>query len=447
MKRNNLLVLLPAILILSSCQAAPKVNNQNNLKEDTFIEDSLAHDEIFGNEFVGRKIAPKKLGDDPVSHPDSDSAIGVQTLVDNKDNADPSDDTISFRFVAPVAFGEGELGNTRAVWTRTVSSPDGTSYPMDTDTYECAEAYTQLREGSGVYTIAQFNEAQEPDTNYTHFVVYTLRNIPLATYANYYISAYLTLSGEDGVNQVSKAIVSTVNPAIYQAAYSPLLGNFFITGTFGGTPNRILATSTRTSDEDANKATFEGLSLAKNDKFVINEFYNTKLYVKNVAKFTGENNHSGYYFVDDSDEMKTNFNGSYNLYLTKDDQIYTTASNVVRPLYVSLKDVSWWTGDGAWTAICVFNNSTSVSAWYKMSVDGDYLVSSADIDPTVYNQLCVVRMKADSASKEENELSWEDKYYNQTVDLTIPHNDIKECVYVADSETDGKKNASWGTRD
>ena len=356
MKKKYLIAILPALLVLSSCQAAPKAEV---LKEDNFIEDTEAHDEIFGSQSFGHKVAPYHLGSDPVEHPDNDPAIGVQTKIEGEN--------ISFRFVAAVTFTNENIGPTHATWKRTVSKPDGQVH-MDTNTIECTKAYTKLGTDGDPYTIDQFNAAQEPATSYTHFVVYTLRGINLATYGDYYISAYLTLT--DGVEQTSKAIVTTVDTSIYQAAYIHNLGDYSVAGTFNGTPNVIPATSIRGNAEAKDKATFEGLSIKKDDTLVINEFYDTKMYVKNVANFTGDDNHSGYYFADESNEMKANFDGTYNLFLTKDDQIYTTASNVVSngPLYVDV-NVSWWGNDSAWTSVYAYSGELgdNTGKWFALT--------------------------------------------------------------------------------
>ena len=433
MKKRFLLAVLPALLVLSACQAGPK-NKDNNI----FLEDTLAHDEIFGAEKLeDRALMPRRLGDDPVVHPDNDPSIGVQSKIE--------DGKVSFRFVAAVTFSESNITPTNAVWTRTVSSPDGQTFPKDTGSFGCTTAYTKLSNGGSPYLIDDFNNAQNPKTSFTHFVVYTLRNIPLDSYSDYYVCAYLTLSGEGGLNQRTKAVAISVDQS-KKYTHDPFLGVSFVTGTFGGNPGVVNATSIRTSEDDDNKAEFKNLSLSENDTFVINEFYNTKLYVKGASKFGGN---SSYYFANNNGSIKANFAGKYNLFLNKSDEIHTTASDVVRPLYVSLKNVSWWTGDSAWTAIYAFNNSTNVHHWYKTSASGNYLVSSAAINPTIYDQIIVVRMKSESSNKQEDQLSFDDKYYNQTKDLEILDDETKDCVYVSDTgvgDNGNTKDASWGTR-
>ena len=433
MKKKLFLTLIPAFLILSACQAGP----QNKQKDNIFLEDTLAHEEIFGGVAVeGNLLKPRKLGSDPVVHPDNDPSIGVQYKIDDKGNADDSDDVISFRFVAAVAFTGENIAPTNAVWTRTVSSPDGKSFPIDTGTYASSKAYTKISNGGSEYSINDFNT--DNSSSYTHFVVYTLRNIPLKTYGDYYVSSYLTLSGEGGVNQTTKAVVITVDPNGYVNTYNPTESLFFMVGSWSATP--IAPTTVRTG---GNKASFEGISIAKGATAVIKEFYNTKLYVKNAANFVGENNHSGYYFTDENGAMKTNYSGIYNLFLNDSDQIHTTARDVVKPLYVYTKDFSWWGADGRFTGVWAFNNETHVERWFELEASGDYLVTTEDIDPTVYSAIDIVEMK-NTANYADQSTWWSNKN-NQTNDTGIPHNQPYDCAYIKDGGA-GTFYVDWAPR-
>ena len=376
MKRKYLLTVLPALLVLSSCQAAPKANV---LKEETFIEDTLAHDEIFGNQNFGRKIAPFKLGDDPVVHPDSDASIGVQTLVDDKGTVATSDDTISIRFVAPVAFTNENMGPTNALWTRTVSSPDGQTFPKDTGTFPSAQAYTKLQNGGGAYSIDQFNT--DNSTSYTHFVVYTLQGIPLETYANYYVSAYLTLSGEGGVNQTTKAVVVTVDPSLFKAAYNPTDGYYFLEGTLNGTPGVLPATSVRTGE---NKANFNNVDLLAGDAFVIKEFYNTKLYVHNFASaatYSGNDKIASCLEADASGNMKVKESkgGSYDFFFNGDSHLYTAPNapyGVHNGFYIK-GTMNEWAQNAAYEMYSVRDN-LAVSGTIHLNVDDEFKVWKED---------------------------------------------------------------------
>ena len=446
MNKKLLLIALPALMVLAGCnnQAKAEVKPEPNLEENYFLEDTEAHEEIFGGEQL-KKDNPFKV--DPVTHPDADPSIGIQTKIDDKETVDTSDDTISIRFVAAVAFGEGQLGPTNAVWRRTVSSPDGTSFPKDTANIACTKAYTSMSVGDGEYSIDDFNADQEPDGSYTHFVAYTLRNIPLATYANYYVSAYLILSGEGGLNQSSKAVVTTVDPSIYKAAYQPTLGNFFITGTFNGTPGRITATSTRSSVEDANKASFEGLSIYKNDVFTIYEVYDTKLYSHGSSCLTGSKNPVGYYFSDNSGDIKANYKGNYNLFLNKSNEIWTAASNVVRPFYVHVD--SWWFEASCTVALRAYDSSDSTKGvWFTWDAHSTYLETSAAVDPTMYDTLILVRVGEGKTPSVDGA-----EYGNKSKTLSFPNapeyddekEKVKDCLYIYGASD--PRDLSFGTRD
>lgn len=440
MKKKYLLTILPALLVLSSCQVAPKANE---LKEDIFIEDTEAHDEIFGNYSKGRKIAPYKLGDDPVTHPDSDASIGVQALVDDKDTPSTADDTISIRFVAPVTFGEGQLDPTEAVWTRTVSSPDGSSTPKAFGTVASTHAYTQLQNGGGVYTIAQFNEAQEPDSAYTHFVVYTLRDIPLETYANYYVSAYLTLSGEGGVALTTKAVVTTIDPSIFQAAYNHSDGLFFVSGTVNGSEQIVNATTVR---EGGNKCSFENLNLAAGDNFVIKEFYDTKLEIHGSSIYRGDVCDFDLNDDDVGGKIGINYAGKYNLYLKYVDdhnELWVTASNLVRPMYIKTEYVKgdWFAAEPKIRLWCVKDD---IGAWVDLKTVAaqDLYVTDGNFDPTTYDYIIVARTDATEPG------TW----WNQTInvgDLNRSDSDsngaakILNCIAIW-NEKDGSNHYKYG---
>ena len=438
MKRNNLLVLLPAILVLSSCQAAPKENNQKPLKEDTFIEDSLAHDELFGDQFIGRKVNPLKAND-PAYHPDDDVSIGWQSKIDNGPDgiASTDDDLISFRFIAPVTFAEGQLGHTNAVWTRTVSSKGGDDYPMDTGTYVCTEAYTQLEEGSGVYTIAEFNV--EHSTSYTHFVVYTLRNIPRWDYESYYICAYLTLSGEGGVNQTTKAVAVSIDRA-ESMSFNAADGYFTMCINDSNFVNA-------TSYGGGNVATFSNVDLNADDYVYISGFKNTKFYFYGYDKLRGDVN--AYYFKDDGYGcFEANYKGSYTLFVNNDNEIWASVTNVVRPLYIRLDYVnSFWFSDNSVTRLYAFKDdgvNPKVEKWFTLEEveEHKYYVTTEAIDPTIYDYVIVARQNPGL-----------NEWWNQTVDIRLDTHDaddqeikVHNCIAVWTSTKweDGKNKQQFG---
>lgn len=442
MKKRLFLGILPALLILSACNGGVQQIEDNNI----FLEDTLAHEEIFGGEETGnRDLKPYRLNDDPVTHPDSDASIGVQFFIDDKGTVDESDDMVSIRFVAAVTFNESNITPTNAVWTRTVSSPDGTTFPKDTGTYECKKAYKKLNSGGAVYTIEQFNGAQEPDTSYTHFVVYTLRNIPKVTYANYYVSAYLTLS--DGLSQTTKAIAVSVN-GNEKYTYNPFEGKFFMVGSWSD--SIIEPTTVR---EGENKASFENKVLSAGSSFVIKEFYNTKLEVHRYS--TKRGNVSDYYLADGSGSFVTNYYGEYNFYLkyvedspgVGHNELYTKAKVYSRQYFVDLGLVTWWTNQGAKPELYVYKNAQGsnpkVEEFIKLEQISDTNIwkTPGNVDLTRYAYAIVARRNP------ENLNTW----WNQTPDISINDYDdgsIKNCIKVKDSseQESNKKDYAWETR-
>ena len=426
MKNKLFLAILPALLVLASCSAVqPKVEAEPFFKEDT-----LAHEEVFEQDESGLISSLVRKAVDPVVDP-SVPSIGIQSHEENN--------SISIRFVGAITLDEQNAASTTAVWTRTMYNAIGDAVKATTQ-MPCKTAYTALKDGDSVLTIAEFNAFRS--TTYTHFVVYTMLDIP-DTYEGWYLNAFLTVNGV-----ASKTVSTTVDQSIqttFDSSYT-----YFLRGTIGGVQQDLPQWPTLLGDNSNDHASFKGTFNA-NDSFVV--VANTPSYYKIYdlsydrlleGGMTGWKN---YAFSDDNGKIKINYQADYIFYLNDQDYMYFSIDNVVRPLYVSLKDVSWWTDNSAWTAIYAFNDTTNVSRWYKTSASGNYLVSSAPIDPTIYDQVIVVRMNSASSSKTEEQLSWDDKFYNQTKDLTILDNELKDCVYVSDTDLgENKKDASWGTR-
>ena len=212
MKKRLFLALIPALMALSSCNAISKQGitprQDNTVKETEFLEDTEAHDEIFGKAgFGGINSGIRKISNIEYDPP----AIGIQSMIDDKGDADSSNDTISVRFVAAVDFGSTVEAAT-AKWHRTMFGTDGHVLDGRVETEKpCSKAYTSLadpEEDGGVYTIDNLNGSTY---HYTHFVVYTMTGIPLETYANCYLTAYLTVDadGEGAGEAVTSKVVAT----------------------------------------------------------------------------------------------------------------------------------------------------------------------------------------------------------------------------------------------
>ena len=259
MKSKKLLFFVPLALVLSSCGHSPKVAVETKtnpiIPEGSFIEDTTLHDEVFKsvNEIKVRKTFT------PVDS--SVPAIGIQTYTDNKGTVDEEDDTMSVRFVAAVAI-QGDLGSATAVWTRAMFDTSGNTFKA-TATKACTAAYTSLATSGSPYTIQDYNNSC--GGSYTHFVAYTMRNIPLSDYSSYYFTAYLTLNDGSG-ETVSKAVATTVDQTT-QFSFNHTKNGYFAIKRTGSGFETIDA-----DDFDNNghyNAEFEGMSFTVTDSFLI----------------------------------------------------------------------------------------------------------------------------------------------------------------------------------
>lgn len=401
------MTVIPALLVLSACQAGPKANDK------IFVEDTLAHEELFGAvDFGGINKNIRKL--DPVTHPDNDPTIGVQFSPEVNGK-------VNIRFVAAVTFTSENITPTVAKWTRTVSKPDGTAYAKDTGEFECKTAYTSLSTNGDPYTIQQFNQDHNNST-YTHFVVYTLRNVPVTSYGDYYVCAYLTLS--QGVSQTSKALATTVNGAS-QFAFDAANGYYYLDGVIGGS-NKVVAP---TKLGDGNKAEFDDITFAEGDNFVIKGFINTKLTIHAADYLKGANNPIRYYFDCTNNSITSVFAGKYDLFVNNDSQLWSNVDSVSdtnRYLYCYIENSFNYFGDGGYPILWVFDSTHNHDS-YWLTFEGDlsantWLKTSAKIDTSKYDSVDLVRMHNATPN-------WNNKS-TQSPDMVIGSiNDASDCIY------------------
>ncbi len=426
MKSKILLAVLPALLVLSACQASPKAK-ANNL----FLEDTLAHEEVFGNvKLEERSLQPKRL-DDPVEHPEANNfSIGVQSQSE-------STGCISFRFVAAVRFADTELDPTQAIWSRTVSYTDG-NVKKALGTFPSANAYKKISNGGSAYSIDDYNDAHGLTGNnaYTHFVVYTLRNVPVDS-NDYYVSTYLTLSTKEGQsggkNLTSKAVaINASQTAKFAYDLGDNGGAFFLEGTFTSQHKIIPATKVRDS---GNKAEFSDVELGLADSFVVKEFYNLELEVHGPSTFNGEVSNFDLK-TNPNGEIGVNYKGTYNFYLKYEDatnKLFTKASNLKRHYYVDITSCDWFTGP----EIYAFGPSVEATYFALNQIGTSYIYETADeIDPTVYNGLIVMRREAGAGTS-----SW----WNQTVNISFEEDNgaIKNCIKFTGAGGDKDKAIEW----
>ena len=437
MKKRLFLGILPALLTLSACSGgAAQPKEEKNL----FLEDTLAHDEIFGGaELEERALAPKRLlaqdftrkldDPDPVTHPDADDfSIGVQSLSE-------STGYISFRFVAAVHFEDSQVGPTQAVWTRTVSYTTGAVKKAE-GTFSSQKAYQKLSTSSGAYSISDYNTAH--GTNYTRFVVYTLRNVPVDE-NDYYVSAYLTLStkeGQSGGKDLTSRAVAVNASETAKFAYD--LGNsggaFFIEGTINSLHTIIPASRVR---ENGNKADFEDINLNVGDKFEIKEFYNLELEVHGPTAFRGDV--SAFDLKSDGGKIGVNYKGQYSFYLKyEDDQnkLYTKARYLKRHYFVDITNCDWFTGP----ELYVFGEGVDAK-YISLSQIGTskFYETDEDLDPTIYTGAIVMRRESSSA----------ENWWNQTVNIPLNQYDdgiVKNCIQFTGDGGDKTKTVVWTSK-
>ena len=276
MKKKLLLGLLPAMLVLASCQASPRVEPKPRL--DNIVEDTEAHDEIFGESILSGDLAIRKTYDGDVDVLEegevSKPVIGIQTKTDTKGTPSTSDDTISIRFVSAIqvvdkdssgTIDDDELADTNVMWAREIFEGDG-DVAIVRDTKNSTKAYTELAapdDDEDVLTIAEFNAAKA-GRNYTHFVVYTLLDLPLE-FGDYYINVAVLRMNKTGDPLASGSdMLATTIDQTTQFVFTGFEGYFGVKKTASG-----FETFEQDLDPAGNHARFLNIPIAKDESFVL----------------------------------------------------------------------------------------------------------------------------------------------------------------------------------
>lgn len=392
MKKNIFLGLLPALLVLASCQAAPKVEPKAEL--ENIIEDTEAHDEIFGESKLVGNLGIRKAYDGDVEVPEDTGVaypnLGIQTKKGNGADgiADTADDTISIRFVAAIQVGDvnldgditdADLAATTVSWRRTIFKNDGTVSIASADKAS-TKAYTSLAapddvEDDGIadniLTIEEFNAAKL-GRSYTHFVVYTMLDLPL-TYGNYYTVVDVSVNG--GGSEILATTIDQTTQFVFEPYVNahPLNNHYFAIKKSASGFDVIDPAAT---PGDGNFARFEGASFDANDSFVI---------VHRVVGALGSNSdifkvygfdqlRRGAQFlpkVADSNFIKASGTGSYNLYLTDFNQIYAVTPDSAKASgKYYFKPGSSWTEASPRYALYVYNDSAKTEDWFYLEEVG-----------------------------------------------------------------------------
>ena len=366
MKKKLLLGLLPALLVLSSCQAAPKVSPKASL--DNIIEDTEAHDEIFGESKLVGDLRVRKTYDGEVEVPEegepSALSLGIQTKINDKGTVDESDDEISIRFVGAIKVedensdslvNEEDLALTSAAWVRTIFKDDGTVSKASA-IKECSKAYTSLAapndiENDGVddniLTIEEFN-AGKTGRAYTHFVVFTLLDIPLATYGNYYVVVDLATNEGEANPNYSMELATTIDQ-ITQFTFVPYINAHPLNNHYFAVKQTATGFETIDAEEtpgSGNLAKFETLALNSGENFVVvhrvvHELGSSDDIFEVIGYDFLVRNNPDFGRVGDSDLLSVTHNGTYNIFFKSASE----KIEIEKKIYFQGPD--WWEGDSA----------------------------------------------------------------------------------------------------
>ena len=244
MMKKVFLAILPTLMVLSSCGAAPKEN------KEVFVEDTLAHEEIFGEpvQMVKETVERKPDGIDEFVESGRPS-LGVQTAT--------YESKFSIRFVAAVNIAQSDLGATTPVWTRTIFKADG-SVAKKAEDFEVETVYTSLKNGESTMSIKDFNDAN--GTSYDYFAVYTILKIDLASRGDYFVNAYLTIGDKQ-----SKVLATSINQN------TQLTFDVNDSGVFGvkKTASGFSSFAKANQNKDGCWASFANVELAEGNSFVL----------------------------------------------------------------------------------------------------------------------------------------------------------------------------------
>ena len=425
MKKRLLLCLLPAILALSSCTSlratAATVTPNGGL--DNIVEDTEAHDEIFGESgSLGQSIGVRKLAI-PVNpdHDDSIPAIGIQSKVDDKGDENALNDTVSIRFVAAVKLAD--YASASVVWTRTMYNSDGSVVTgKEEDDYPSVKAYQSIAAENAnesdpdpdVLTIDDFNQAPR-NTAYTHFVVYTMSNIPLFLYNECFLNAYVTVN-----NSVSsKELAVRVDRNIVLSFDKNQTGFFLVDDE-----NNVVQVNEEI--KGSNLAAFttnlkcDGyFSIAEKD----DSFF--KVYDPSV-ELEGDST----YFIgrDSAQRTEVYVGASYEIYLNGSNELSVVASgNYVRYINLDITEVAWW-GEDRKAALWSWGGSED-ARWIELEevVLHEWWRTVIPIDPTEFNQFCVVDVK------KGYDPGWGEAVNNQTLNTsTLSTSDKNDTIKIKD---------------
>ena len=222
MKKKLVYSLLAISTLLTGCNTkVDRKTNKNQNNEPKFIEETEANDSLFDN---------VKMLDNFEATSDDVPAIGIQSTP-------VSEGKISIRFIGAIKVVDMDDDNdvdnddlklTTAVWHRGMYAYEDGSAIKSASDKESQFAYTYFNDGGAPRTIEEYNTAH--GTQYTHFVTYVLKDIPVSSYGTAYLNVNLTVN--DTVN--SKYAVTTVDRSTQFTYENDKTGYFGIKKTATG---------------------------------------------------------------------------------------------------------------------------------------------------------------------------------------------------------------------
>ena len=421
MKKQFLLAVLPALLVLSACSAGPKKAN------NVLLEDALAHEEIFGEvgnaiDLKVRKTAAQENNDDISSQPVaakslSAPAVGVQYQP-------LTNGYYAIRYVAAI----NDLG-VEAVWTRNICKANGTRIKENDSQVPVTKAYTALASDGGVDLPA--------DNQY--YVVYTLRNIPESE-VNSYLFAYLTLTnGEESVKSVAR--ISRVSGGDTFTIDTASRHGYFLHGSIGGQA----FVDVNDNGGDDNWIQESGIQMNAEDEFGLFKYEPADQEGKGEHfQHFGSYGSNSFNFLRTigSGKQKVFHNGTYNIYLSKNEGtmnvVYFNGSISAERIYL---DAYQWSPDVP-LAVYAFKewDGGKNETWYSLEATSDSNIFKADIDFSLYDKLIFCRMKS-------NTLSWDNNVWNQTVNIDLPNTNTINRRFYAWFVDNANSNGEWRSVD
>ncbi len=195
------LVCLATIIVSLALPRALRKENETSFEPE---ENTLANDDIFGGGlqsieagFIGTGV--KLLSEEP----EADPATAVKPKICYQVAYNGAGDRISIRFAAAISSLEADT----ATWTRAMYQANGDNFSgLLSATQSVTVAYTGItHNGQVLYATAV--EDENGNHPYHYFVVYSLLNIPVDTYANYVLDASLALTrGSDSIRSSVGAV-------------------------------------------------------------------------------------------------------------------------------------------------------------------------------------------------------------------------------------------------